>query len=315
MKWRDIWGMVKEVIDNWSADKAPRMGAALAYYSIFSLAPIVVIAISIAGIVFEEKAAHGGIVREIEGTVGEPAAAAIEELVKNAGKSGGGHFAAALSLVLLLFGASGVFVELQDSLNTIWKVPPREGSGVWNWIRDRFLSFAAVFGTGFLLLVSLIVSAALSAMSKYFTPASMPGGPALWMAANTLVSLVFIALLFALIFKWLPDVKIDWRDVWTGAALTAILFTIGKYLIGLYLGRSSTTSAYGAAGSLVVILVWVYYSTQIMLFGAEFTRVYALRCGSRKDSADHRTYTKHEAASPSSSTETEASQRFSSAYS
>jgi membrane protein len=277
-----VGSLLGEVFHDWNEDKAPRLGAALAYYSVFSLAPLVVIAIGIAALVFDEQTARGGIVREIEETLGQPAARAIEDLMKHAQKSGQSGLATALGLVVLLFGASGVFIQLQDALNTIWKVTPKAGGGLWTMIRDRLLSFAVVLGTGFLLLVSLVVSAALAALSKFLTSAALPGGIFLWQVVTGLVSLAIITLLFALIYKVLPALRIAWKDVWIGAAVTALLFTGGKFLLGWYLGQGSTASAFGAAGSLVVILIWVYYSAQILLFGAEFTRVYAKRFGTHQ---------------------------------
>jgi membrane protein len=275
-----FWQLLKQSFNEWYADKAPRLGAALAYYTIFSLAPLLLIAVALASMVFGDKAARGEIVGEIENTMGAPAATAIEEMLKRNYETGGSWPATITGLVLLFFGASGVFIELQDALNTIWKVAPRPGRGWLNMIRDRFVSFTVVLGTGFLLLVSLAVSAGLAALNRFLTPESVPGGTHLWQGLNALVSFGLITLLFAMIYKILPDVTVAWRDVWTGAAFTALLFTVGKHLIGLYLGQSSTASVFGAAGSLAIILVWVYYSSQILLFGAEFTRVYALRRGS-----------------------------------
>jgi len=287
MKPSTFFTLLRETYNEWTADKAPRLGAALAYYSIFSLAPLVVLAIGIAGIVFGEQAARGGIVREIAGTVGAPAAAAIEEMIKHTQQNGESWPATLVGLAVLLFGASGVFVQLQDALNTIWKVTPKPDLGWWSMVRERFLSFAVVLGTGFLLLTALVVSALLAALGKFLTSGALPGGVHLWQGVTVLVSLAFITLLFALIYKLLPDATIAWRDVWVGALVTAVLFSVGKYLIGLYLGQSSTTSAFGAAGSLVIILIWVYYSAQILLFGAEFTRVYANHCGDRVVPSKH----------------------------
>lgn len=280
MNLKTLYELFRAALDEGLEDKVPRLGAALAYYSAFSLAPLVIIAIGIAGLVFEEQAARGGIVREIEGTIGHTAAVAVEDMVKHTSQSGQSGWAALTGLAVLLFGASGVFIQLQDALNTIWKVAVKPGRGLWNLIKDRFLSFAVVLGTGFLLLISLVVSAALSGLGQWLMQLGLPGGPGAWNAVNMLVSFGFITLLFAIIFKLLPDATVAWHDVWIGAVVTALLFTAGKYLLGLYLGQGSTTSAFGAAGSLVLILIWVYYSSQIMLFGAEFTQVYANRFGS-----------------------------------
>jgi membrane protein len=278
---RFFYDVIKTTVIEWIDDKVPQMGAALAYYTVFSIAPFLVIVISVAGLIFGEEAARQAIAEEIQLTVGGEVAGAIDKLVGNAATPQGYTIATVVGVVVLLFGASGVFVQLQDSLNTIWKVVPKPGRGVRGVVRDRFLSFAVVLGTGFLLLVSLVFSAGLSALTKHLAADALPGGVQFWQLTNELVSLVFITLLFALIYKILPDAKIAWRHVWTGAAVTAVLFTIGKSLIGFYLGQSGTVSAFGAAGSLVVILVWVYYSAQIILFGAEFTRVLSMKSGLR----------------------------------
>ncbi len=279
MNLKFFYDVIKTTAIDWVDDKVPQMGAALAYYTVFSIAPFLVIVISIAGLIFGEEASRTAIAGEIERTVGPEVAQAITELLKNSASPQGYTIATIVGVAVLLFGASGVFVQLQDSLNTIWKVVPKPGRGILGVLRDRFLSFAAVFGTGFLLLVSLAFSAGLSAVTRHLTSDTVPGGVLFWRVVNEGVSFVFITLLFALIYKVLPDAAIEWRHVWTGSAVTAVLFTIGKALIGVYLGQSGTTLAFGAAGSLVVILVWVYYSSQIILFGAEFTRVLCLKSG------------------------------------
>jgi len=281
MRPKVIWSLLKETFNEWSEDKAPRLGAALAYYTIFSLAPLLIIVTGIAGLIFGEQAARGQIVAQLRETAGEPTASAIEELLKNTQETGGGSLAAILGLALLLFGATGMFVQLQDALNTIWKVTPKPGRPILSMLRDRLLSFALVVGTAFLLLLLLVVSAALAALNRFMPPNALPGDTHGWQVINALVSFAFCTLLFAMIYKILPDVRIAWRDVWVGAAVTALLFTAGKYLLSLYLGQSSTTSAFGAAASLVIVLLWVYYSAQILLFGAEFTRAYADRFGSQ----------------------------------
>jgi membrane protein len=281
MRPTQIWELVKDAGRAWNEDRAPRMGAALAYYAVFSLAPLLIIAIGIAGAVRGEQAARGEIVDQIEQTVGKPAAEAIQGMLKSAWDANGSTLPTIVGFAVLLFGASGVFVELHDALNTIWKVPPKPGQGFLQLLRERLLSFTVVLGTGFLLLVSLIVSAALSALNHVLTPDALPGGFYLWQGVNVLVSLCFITLLFGMIFKLLPDTPVAWRDVWVSAALTALLFTGGKYLLGLYIGKSGVTSTFGAAGSLVLILLWVYYSSQILLFGAEFAYAYARRRGSK----------------------------------
>lgn len=271
--------LLRQTYHEWNEAKAPRLGAALAYYTVFSISPLLIIAIAIAGLVFGEEAARGGIVREIEGTVGRPVAEAIEGMLQQTHSTGSCTLTAVIGLIVLLAGATGVFIQLQDALNTIWKVEPKPDRGILGMLRDRFLSFTVVLGVGFLLLVSLVISAALAALSKFLTPEALPGGAYLWQVVNGVISFGLITLLFALIYKVLPDVPIRWRDVWVGAAVTALLFTLGKYLLGLYLGQSGAASAFGAAGSLILILLWVYYSSQILLFGAEFTRVYATHFG------------------------------------
>ena len=276
-----IWRLLKNAFDEWSEDKAPRLGAALAYYTMFSLAPLLIIVIGVAGLVSGEKAARGEIARQLKQTVGETAASAIENLLKDTHSTGTSSWAAVIGFLILLFGATGLFVQLQDALNTIWKVAPKPGRPILKLLRDRLLSFLLVLGTASLLLILLIVSATLSALNRFMGPDTLPGGTYWWQVINGLVSFGFSTLLFAMIFKVLPDVRIAWRDVWVGAAVTALLFTAGKYLLGLYLGQSTTTSAFGAAASLVVLLLWIYYSAQILLFGAEFTRAYANQFGSQ----------------------------------
>jgi membrane protein len=275
-----LWDLLKNAAKEWNQDEAPRLGASLAYYAVFSLAPLLVIALSIAGLVFGREAATGQVVEQIQGLIGRDAAVAVQEIIKNTSQPSAGILASLIGLIMLLFGASGVFNELEQSMNRIWDVPPKPSSGLWTLIRDRFLSFLMVLGTGFLLLVSLIISAVLAALGEFFLDL-VPGLSALVHVLNFVVSLAVITGLFALIFKYVPQAEIAWEDVWIGAALTAILFTIGKVLISLYIGHSSFSSAYGAAASFVVILLWVYYSSQILFFGAEFTQVYANTYGSR----------------------------------
>jgi membrane protein len=276
-----LWPLLKATYSNWTNDKAPRMGAALAYYTVFSLAPLSIIAIYVAGVLFGAEAAQGAIVAQVQGLVGTESAQAIQTMIHSADRPATGLWSSILGVLALLFGASGVFAELQDALNTIWRVPKAKGSGIWNFIRRRFVSFAMVLGIGFLLLVSLLLSAALSAAAGIWR-GYLPLPPAVLQALEFAVSLVVITTLFAMIFKLLPETSISWSDVWTGAALTSLLFTIGKFLIGLYVGRSVSASAYGAAGSLVILILWTYYSAQILYFGAEFTRQYAGRMGSRR---------------------------------
>jgi membrane protein len=239
-----------------------------------------VLTIAIAGLAFGKDAAQAAMMAQIESLVGPQSAAAIQQMLDIAQKPSSGVLASLIAIGTLLLGASGVFAQLQDALNTVWGVEPKAGRGIWGAIKDRFFSFVAVLGTGFLLLVSLVLSAALAAFGKLFLN-SLPGQETALHLANFLISFSVITLLFAMMFKLLPDAKIAWRDVWIGAGLTSLLFTIGKFLIGMYLGKADVGSAYGAAGSLVILLVWVYYSSQILLFGAEFTSVYANRYGSR----------------------------------
>ena len=277
---KELWHLAKEAAADWSHDRAPRLGAALAYYMVFSIVPLLIIIIAMIGLVFGKEAAQGVIIQQIAGLVGEQSAAAIKDMIQRADEPSTGLVSTVIAIVTLLLGASGFFGQLQDALNSVWGIEPKEGRGVWGYIKDRFLSFVAVLGTGFLLLVSLVLTAALSAFGDWFGHL-LPVPEFVLQVFNMLLSFVVITGLFALIFKILPDARIAWRDVWVGAAITSLLFTIGKFAIGLYLGKSSVGTAYGAAGSLVIVLVWVYYSAQILLYGAEFTQVYANRLGER----------------------------------
>jgi membrane protein len=272
--------LLKETFQEWQKDEASRLAASLAYYTVFSLAPLLIIAIAVAGSIFGEEAARGEIVGQIQGLVGLEGAKAIEAAIENSNQPEVSNIASTISVVVLFFGASGVFAELQEALNIIWGVKVKPGRGVASFIRKRILSFSAVLGIGFLLLVSLVISAVLSALGNFMIY-SIPGIDLFWQSLNFVISFVVITFLFALMYKFLPDVKITWRDVLTGATITAFLFTIGKFVLGLYLGGGSFGSTYGAAGSLVIILAWVYYSAQILFFGAEFTQVYAKRYGSQ----------------------------------
>lgn len=280
MSLKQIWRLLKETFKEWNDDKASRLAAALSYYTIFSLAPLLIIAIAIAGAVFGDDAASGEIVRQIQGLVGKDGAEVIQTALQNAQKPDTRNIASIISIGVLLFGASNVFAQIQDALNTIWEVQPKPGRSLVQTLRKRFLSFAMVGGVGFLLLVSLIANAVLAAMVNYFSN-SLPGFDFLWQIANFIISFAVITFLFAVIYKFMPDVKIAWNDVWIGSAITSLLFVIGKSLLGLYLGNGSFGSAYGAAGSLIVLLAWINYAAQIIFFGAEFTQVYASRYGSR----------------------------------
>ena len=270
-----FWAIIKATFADWKEDKVPRLAAALAYYALFSIAPMLIIVISIAGVFFGEEAARGQILGEVAGLVGERGAKAIQDIVLAASQQPRtGVFATVVGVGALLLGAAGLFGQLQDALNTIWEVEPKRNRSWKDVIRDRFAPFTMVLGIAFLLLVSLVVSAAIAALGTYLGGV-LPAMATALQAITFLLSFAIVTLLFAMIYKVLPDAKVAWSDVWIGSAATALLFTVGKLLIGLYLGRSSTTSAYGAAGSLVVVLIWVYYSSQILFLGAEFTQVYA----------------------------------------
>jgi len=271
---KSIWGLLKAAADGWSSDKVPRLGAALSYYTVFAIPPLFVMVIFIASLIFNPAEVRSALFSEVGGLIGQKSAQAIESAIAARSESHQGVLAGAVALVTLVITAMGLFVELQSALNTIWQVEAKPGHGLWGFIRIRLLSFAMVVGIGFLLLVSLIVTAALAAIIKY-VGGRMPGSGALWVVANDVVAFAIIAVLFAMIFKVLPDVRIPWRYVWGGAGVTALLFTVGKFLLGWYLGRSSIVSAYGAAGSIVLVLLWVYYSAQILFFGAEITKAYA----------------------------------------
>jgi membrane protein len=277
---RKIPALFKESFAKWKSDNAMRMAASLAYYTAFSLAPLVLAAIAVAGLIFGEDAARGRIYLELKGTLGPSIAASVEELVKAASKPVSGIWGALLSFALVLFGASGVFGELKESLNGIWKASPRKGNGIWIWIRGRFLSIGMVLGVCFLLLVSLVINAGLGVVADYGLK-MVPGAPLIMQAIGMIFSLLFVMVLFAMMFKYLPDTYVAWRDVWIGSAVTAILFTLGKTGLEIYISKSAVSSGYGAAGALALVLVWVYFSAQIFLLGAEFTQVYAEREGSR----------------------------------
>jgi membrane protein len=273
--------LLQDAFAGWNRHNAPRLGAALSYYTLFSMAPLLVIAIAVAGLVFWQQAAEGRIVGELTGLIGAEGATALQGMVRNSRRLGEGLAAGGIALVTLALGATGVFVELKGALNDVWSVElPPSREGVWGFVRGRLVSLAMVMAVGFLLIVSLLASAALAAAQE-FASGWLPAWDELLWLLNTAVSLGAITALFALILKYLPDTQIAWRDVWVGAALTALLFTVGKTLIGLYLGRSSVGSVYGAAGSVVAVVVWVYYAAQIFYFGAELTRAYAHRHGSR----------------------------------
>ncbi|MEP6687560.1 MAG: YihY/virulence factor BrkB family protein [Gemmatimonadales bacterium] len=271
-----LWWVMKRALAGWWDDNVPRLGASLAYYTLFALSPVLLVATAIAGLAFGPEAVRGEIVGQMKGLVGLQGAQAVQSMLESAARPSSSIVATIIGVITLFFGATGAFLELQTALNAIWRVKPRPGVNVRAFLVQRLISFGLVVGVGFLLLVSLVVSAALSALSNYLGHI-FPALTAVWEAANVLVALFVITLLFAMIYKILPDVRLRWRDVWVGALVTAGFFSIGKQLIGLYLGTSSVGSSYGAAGSVVVLLIWVYYSAQVVLLGAEFTRFYVER--------------------------------------
>jgi membrane protein len=283
---KTAWSMIKQTFKEWSNDKGGRLGAALSYYTVFSLAPLLLLVVSIAGLAFGRQAAEGSMFGQLAGVVGPDAAKLIQSAVAKANHTKGGVLGTIIGVVVLLAGATGVVIELQDALDTVWKVEPKANRGIWGVVRTRLLSVAMILTLGFLLLVSLVVSAVLSALSGWLH--SVIGDIAIvsWVI-DAVVALGVIATLIALIYKILPDARVAWRDVWVGAIVTAILFMVGKYVIGLYIGKTSVGSAFGAAGALAVLLVWIYYSAQIILLGAEFTRVYANQFGAHVRPARH----------------------------
>jgi membrane protein len=277
-RFRSFYGLLKTAGNRISEDKVPMMGAALAYYTTFSIAPLLVIALGVIGLVFGKKG-DTQIFDTIGGMVGKNGALAIQGMVQGAAQQPhGGLIATIIGSITLVVGASGIFAQLQESLNMIWKVSKKPNAGIWSTVRQRLLSFGMVGVIAFLLLVSLLATAGISAAGSTVGD-MLPGGAMLWQAFNFVLSITVISVLFALIFKVLPDAKISWREGMVGGSFTAVLFTIGKFAIGAYLGHSGIASTYGAAGSLIVVLLWVFYSSQLVLFGAEFTQAYAARAG------------------------------------
>ncbi len=280
MQARELLTLARQAVASWSDDYAPSMGAALAYYTVFSVAPLLLIVISVAGLVFGQEAARGEIFGQLSGLMGPQGASAVQGLLEAVNKPREGIIATLVGVGLLIVGATTVFGELQNALDRIWRAPARhQRGGALRLLTGRLLSFGMIMGIGFLLMVSLVASAALWALGRWFAPA-FGGWALLAQVVNFVFSFVMVTVGFAFIYKLMPRVRVAWRDVWIGAAVTALLFTVGKHLIGLYIGTSSVASGYGAAGSLVVVLVWVYYSAQIFLLGAEFTWVYAHSHGS-----------------------------------
>ena len=275
------WQLLKATASKWSEDKCPTLGAALAYYTVFSLAPLMLVLLAVFGLIYgNSEAARDKVTHQLGYFVDKSTVEVIKSIAANASKPSKGILATVAGVVIALFGASGVFGQLQDALNTVWGVKPKPGAGIWGFVKTRFLSFAMVGGVCFLLLVSLTLSSVVHLFSDQMKHV-LPGGDLVPLLVNLLLDLVVVTLLFALIFKYLPDARIAWRDVWIGAGLTTLFFLIGKWALGLYLGSGSAGSAYGAASALITTLVWVYYSGQILLFGAEFTETYATQYGSR----------------------------------
>lgn len=277
---RNAYSLFKQTFQEWLQDKAPQLGAALAYYTVFSLAPLILVLLAIIGVIFRNDPAGAWekVTQQMSYFLDQSAVQLVQNIAQKASEPGKSTIATVIGVALALFGASGVFGQLQDALNTIWGVKARPALGIWGFLRSRFLSFAMVAGICFLLLVSLAIEALLKGFSHY-VQSVLPGGIVIALAVYVIFDFAVVVLLFAMIFKFLPDVEIQWRDVWLGAAMTAILFGIGKWLLGFYLGSGAAGSAYGAASSLITLLLWVYYSSQILLFGAEFTQVYAARAG------------------------------------
>jgi len=280
--------LLKQTFQEWLQDKAPQLGAALAYYTVFSLAPLILILLAIIGFLFRDDpaGAWNKITQQMSYFLDPSALQVVQNIAEKASQPGKSVIATIIGVALALFGASGVFGQLQDALNTIWGVKAKPGTGIWGFLRARFLSFAMVAGICFLLLVSLAIEALLKGFSHY-VQSVMPGGIVIALSVYLVFDFAVVVLLFAMIFKFLPDVKIQWRDVWIGAVITAIFFGIGKWALGLYLSSGAAGSAYGAASSLITLLLWVYYSSQILLFGAEFTQVYADRAGRGVEPAEY----------------------------
>jgi membrane protein len=278
MHLRELWETLVETAKEFIDDGALRLGAALAYYSVFSIAPLLLIATSVAGAVFGEEAVRGELEAHLTGSLGKGGATAVQDLVANTGRHEGGFLMSVIGLGMLLVGAGGVFGQLQDALNTVWGVKSPSGRPIWRILKERFLSFSMVLGMGFLLLISMTLTTALQLIRGSVEAAILLPNP-LWILVGDAMSFGAIVALFAAIFKVLPDAQVAWKDVWSGALFTAILFAVGKVGLGWYLGREATTASYGAAGSLAIVLLWVHYSSLILLFGAEFTQVRAARRG------------------------------------
>jgi len=285
---RTAFQLLKQTATEWLNDKAPQLGAALAYYTVFSLAPLVLVLLAIIGALFRDDpaGAWSRVTEQMGYFLDKSAVQVVTDIAQKASEPGKSTIATVIGIALALFGASGVFGQLQDALNTIWGVKAKPGLGIWGFLRARFVSFAMVGGVCFLLLVSLVIEALLKGFSHYIQ-AALPGGLAIAITVYLLFDFAIVVLLFALIFKFLPDAEVQWRDVWIGAVMTALLFGVGKWALGLYLGSGAAGSAYGAASSLITLLLWIYYSSQILLFGAEFTQVYANQAGRRVQPSEY----------------------------
>lgn len=282
------FGLLKQTFQEWLGDKAPQLGAALAYYTVFSLAPLILVLLAVVGLLFRNNpaGAWNKITQQMSYFLDPSAIQVVQDIAQQSSHPGQGALATIIGIVLALLGASGVFGQLQDALNTIWGVKAKPGQGIWGFLRSRFLSFAMVGGVCFLLLVSLTIESVLKAFSHY-AQSVLPGGIVIAMTVYLTFDFAIVVLLFAILFKFLPDVKVHWRDVWIGAIMTAVFFAAGKWLLGFYLGSGTAGSAYGAASSLITLLLWIYYSAQILLFGAEFTQVYADQAGRRMTPDQH----------------------------
>ncbi len=283
---RSYWWVLKTAVKDWASDNAARLSAAVAFYTMISLAPLLVIAVYVAGVFFGQGQARQTMLDQVTQSIGPQAAELMGQMMDQAQTSGHGVVAITLSIITLVVGATAVFGALQGALDRIWEVKPQGRNAIWGFIRKRLLSLLMVGLIGLLLLATVVLSAVISSLAGY-AEGTLPGSAVLWQVLNIVVSVVVLTVLFAAIFKLLPDVKIQWKDVWIGAALTAVLFEVGKFLIGLYLGRSAATSAYGAAGALALILLWVYYSGLIFFLGAEITQAYARAQGRRIEPEEH----------------------------
>jgi membrane protein len=278
LKLKTIWSLIIDTYYQLLDDKGFKMAAALSYYAAFSLGPLLIIIISVAGFFFSQEAATGEIMRQMDDLMGRDGAEFVQTIIKGASSTSTGIFATAISMILLVLGSIGVFMELQESLNVIWGVELKPGRGIWGFIKGRLISFSMVVASGFILLISLLVTSAITMLSNYFSNILGIAVP-LAQVMNIVASFIIIMAVFALMFKYLPDVVIEWKYVWLGAGITSLLFSIGKYLIGLYLGNTSFSSTYGASASLAVLFIWIYYSGIILFFGAEFIQVYRSKFG------------------------------------